>query len=253
MSDFNVIILAIFDKDNFPNKVNTEIHSKSMIQYVYDSAKEAGAGEIVIVTDSPRVGMKAEDFGAKVCMIIDDELVGISRLAEVVERMGWDDEAIVVNIPGDAPLTPPSIIEQVADDLITRDDIEFTTLYSIISPELAEKEYTIKMVVDNDGYVMYFSRSVIPYRSASSPPVLEYKNYIELNAYRVSLFKKYKEFASSELSRAENIDELNFIINGIKIHASKANSLIGQRVFIEKDIGRVQLQIAPQSMSFKVN
>lgn len=245
MTNFNVIILAIFDENSFPNKVNTEIHSKSMIQYVYDSAVEAGAGEVVVATDSPRVGMKAEDFGAKVCMIVDEELVGISRLSEVAERMGWDDETIVVNIPGDAPLTPPSIIKQVVDNLITRDEIEFTTLYSNISPELAEKEYTIKMVVDNDGYVMYFSRSPIPHRAASSSPVSEYKNYIELNAYRASLFKKYNEFPSSELDRTENIDELKLMLNGIKIHAAEANSLIGQRVFTEKDIGRVQLQIAP--------
>jgi 3-deoxy-manno-octulosonate cytidylyltransferase (CMP-KDO synthetase) len=245
MTDFNVIILAIFDESSFPNKVNAEIHSKLMIQYVYDSAKEAGAGEIVVATDSPRVGMKAEDFGAKVCMIVDEDLAGISRLAEVAERMGWSDETIVVNIPGDAPLTPPSIIKQVVDNLTTRDEIEFTTLYSNISPELAEKEYTIKMVVDNDGYVMYFSRSAIPYRAKNSPPVSEYKSYIELNAYRVSLFKKYKELSNSELDRTENIDELKLMVNGIKIHAAEANSLIGQRVFTEKDIGRVQLQIAP--------
>lgn len=245
MTNFNVIILAIFDGNSFPNKVNTEIHSKSMIQYVYDSAKEAGAGEIVVATDSPRVGMKAEDFGAKVCMIVDDELVGISLLAEVAERVGWDDETIVVSIPGDAPLTPPSIIKQVAENLNARGEIEFATLYSNVSPELAEKEYLIKMVVDNDGYILYLSRSAIPYRAASSPPVSEYKNYIELNAYRVSLFKRYNELPGSVLDRTENIDELKLMFNGIKIHAAEANSLIGQRVFAEKHIAKVQLQIAP--------
>ncbi len=80
MTDFKVIILAIFNENNFPNKAMTAIHGKPMIQHVYDSAEKSGATEIVLATDSPRIGMVAEDFGATVCMIIDDSLTGLKRL-----------------------------------------------------------------------------------------------------------------------------------------------------------------------------
>jgi len=245
MTDFKVIILAIFDENNFPNKVNTKIHGKPMIQYVYESAKDAGATEIVIATDSPRIGMIAEDFGATVCMIVDDELTGISGLSEVVDRMGWDDDTVVVNVPADAPLTPSTIIQQVAENLVATEDVELSILYSNISRDAAEKEYTINMVVDNDGYVMYFSRCPIPFQSSDTYNTPEYKNYIELNACRVSLFKKYTDLPNSALDSAENIEELKLLFSGMKIYAAEASSLIGQRVFTEKDVGRVTLQIAP--------
>jgi len=245
MTDFKVIILAIFDENDFQSKVSTKIHGKPMIQYVFESAQGAGATDIVVATDSPRVGMIAEDFGATVCMIVDDELKGINRLSEVVARMGWDDDAIVVNVPADAPLTPSVIIKQVVDNLVAKEDVDFATLYSHISREAAEKEYTINMVVDNEGYVMYFSRCPIPFQSSDLDFTPEYKNYIELNAYRVSLLKKYKELPKNALDSAENIEELKLLASGMKIHAAEASSLIGQRIFTEKDIGKVTLQIAP--------
>ena len=245
MTDFKVIILAKFDENDFQNKVSTQIHGKPMIQYVFESAKDAGAVDIVVATDSPRVGMIAEDFGATVCMIVDGEQKGISRLSEVVARMGWDDDTIVVNVPADAPLTPSIIIQQVVDNLVAKEDVEFATLYSHISRESAEKEYTINMVVDNEGYVMYFSRCPIPFQSSGIGFTPEYKNYIELNACRVSLLKKYTDLPNNALCSAENIEELKLLSSGMKIYAAEASSLIGQRIFTEKDIGKVTLQIAP--------
>ena len=245
MTDFKVIILAIFDDDKFPNKVNAEIHGKPMIQYAFESAKKSGASDVVVATDSPLVGMIAEDFGATVCMILDEELSGISRLADVADRMQWDDETIVVNVPGDAPLTPSTIIQQVADNLADKEDVDFATLYSPITREVAEKDYTINMIVDNDDYVMYFSRSLIPYQFSASSVAPEYKNYIALNSCRVSVLKQYSELPDIELAKVENIEELKLLLNGFKIHAAEANSLIGQRVYTEKNLGKVTLQIAP--------
>ena len=98
--DFKIVILAKFDKNNFPKKATVDIHGKPMIQHVFESAQASGASEIVIATDSPRVGMIAEDFGATVCMVIDSEHTGVASLADVADKMGWGDETIVVNFPG---------------------------------------------------------------------------------------------------------------------------------------------------------
>lgn len=243
--EFKIVILAIFDKNNFPNKATADIHGKPMIQHVYDSAKGSGASEIVIATDSPRVGMVAEDFGASVCMLIDDNLTGIDRLAEVVNKMGWGDDTIVVNFPGDAPLTPSSIIKQVAENLISDSDADCATLYSLVAHKVAEKSYTINLVTDNSGYVMYFSRFPIPHQFSDKYEVTEYKNYIELIAYRAGLLRIYKNLPESELDWAEAIEEFKLLYNGMKIHAAEANNLIGQRVFTEDDIEKVKIQIAP--------
>ena len=243
--DFKIIILAIFDQDYFPNKAMADIHGKPMIQHVFESAQGSGASEIIIATDSARVGMAAEDFGATVCMIVDDNLTGLSRLAEVANKMGWGDDTVVVNIPGDAPLTPSTIIQQVADNLELHKDADCATLYSMVSLEVAEQESTINLIVDNNEYVMYLSRRPIPHQVSETYTVSEYRCYIEINAYRTGLLRIYRNLPESELDWAENIEELKLLYNGMKIHASEANSLIGQRAITEDDIEKIKMQIAP--------
>lgn len=243
--EFKIIILAIFDNNDFPHKAIADIHNKPMIQHVYDSAKGSGASEIVIATDSPRVGMLAEDFGATVCMLVENNLTGTERLAEVVDKMGWGDDTIIVNFPGDAPLTPSSIIKQVAENLMSESDADCATLYSLVPHKVAEKNYTINLVTDNKGYVLYFSRCPIPHQMSAKYEVSEYKNYIELIAYRAGLLRIYRNLPESELDWAEDIEEFKLLYNGMKIHAAEANSLIGQRVFTEDDIEKVKIQVAP--------
>ena len=246
MSDeFKIIILAIFDKDNFPNKALSDIHGKPMIQHVFETAEKSGASEIVIATDSTRIGMVAEDFGATVCMIVDEDLTGISRLAEVADKMGWGDDTVVVNFPADAPLTPGSIIKQVAINLIKQTEADCAILYSMISREKAEKDYTINLVVDSVDNVMYFSRLPLPHQCSASFEVPEYKCYIEINAYRCGLLRIYRNFPESELEKVENIEELRMLYNGMTIHAVEADSLIGQRVITEDNVAKVKFLIAP--------
>jgi 3-deoxy-manno-octulosonate cytidylyltransferase (CMP-KDO synthetase) len=244
-TNFKIIILATFDKNNFPNKSMVDIHGKPMIQHVFESAKNSEASEIVIATDNTRVGMAAEDFGATVCMLADDNYSGLSRLAEVADKLGWGDDTIVVNFPGDAPLTPGSIIQQVADNLELHPDADCATLYSMVPLEIAEKESTINLVVDSAEFVMYMSRRPIPHQVSDKYTTSEYRSSIEINAYRTGLLRIYRNLPESELDWAENIEELKLLYNGMKMHAAEANSLIGQRVNNEEDIEKVMMQIAP--------
>ena len=243
--DFKIVILAKFDNNDFPKKATVDIHGKPMIQHVFESAQASGASEIVIATDSPRVGIIAEDFGATVCMIIDNELTGVASLADVADKMGWDDETIVVNFPGDAPLTPGSIIKQVADNLVNHAEADSSVLYSKVSQKIAAKEYSVNLAVDKNGFVMYMSRMLLPHQSTSDYQVSDYKCSIEIYAYRAGLLRIYNDLPDSDINQAENIDGLKLLYNGMKIHAAEANSLIGQRVFKQDDVEKVKLQIAP--------
>jgi 3-deoxy-manno-octulosonate cytidylyltransferase (CMP-KDO synthetase) len=243
--DFKIVILAKFDKNNFSKKATVDIHGKPMIQHVFESAQASGASEIVIATGSPRVGMLAEDFGATVYMITDSELTGVASLADVVDKMGWDDETIVVNFPGDAPLTPGAIIKQVADNLYEHTEADSSVLYSMVPSKIAAKEYTVNLAVDTNGYVMYMSRMPLPHQSSADYEISEYKCSIEIYAYRAGLLRVFKNLPECDIDRAENIDELKLLCNGMKIYAAEANSLIGQRVITEDDVEKVKLQIAP--------
>jgi len=245
-TEFNVIIPAIFDTDDFANKAMADIHGKPMIQHVFESAKNSGACEIVIVTDNARVGMTAEDFGATVCMIIDEDLKGIDRLAEVVDRMEWSDDTIVVSLPGDAPLTPGAIISQVAEHLSMQADASSAALYSIVAHDVAAKDSTVICVTDISNYIMYLSRRPIPHQSEDTILSADYKCNIDINAYRAWALRAYLKLPPGDLEQAEGIDELKLLYNGFKIYAAEANSLIGHRVIVEDDIEKVKIQIAPR-------
>ena len=243
--DFKIVILTIFDKNDFPNKAMADIHGKPMIQHVFESAEKSGASEVVIATDSTRIGMAAEDFGATVCMIVDDEFTGISRLASVVDKMAWGDDAVVVNLPADAPLTPSAIIQQVAENLITHEDADCAILYSLVSPEEAEKDYTVNLVLNQQNNVMYFSRRSLPHVVVATDETIQYKRTIELNAYRAGLLRNYRDLADSELETMEDIEELKLLFNGITIHADEAKASIGQRVIKESNVDKVKFLISP--------
>ncbi|HHJ34630.1 MAG TPA: hypothetical protein ENJ87_02590, partial [Gammaproteobacteria bacterium] len=173
------------------------------------------------------------------------DLKGVSRLAEVVDKMSWGDETIIVNFPADAPLTPSSIIDQVAEDLISQPEIDCAALYSLVSRETAEREETINMVVDNAGKVLYLSHQPIPHQYAEGYKVREYKNYLQLNAYRSGLLRIYRNLPESDLDQAEYIEELKLLQNGITIHATEARAQMGQRVVKEENIAKVKFLISP--------
>lgn len=248
MSGFKIIIIAIFHDNDFTNKALCNIHDKPMLQYVYESAKRSQAEDVVIATDSPRVGMLAEDFGATVCMIVDDSLKGISLLNAVVDKMAWESDTVIVTFPADAPLTPRSILQQVADNLIEHEDADCATLYSLISRDIAENTQTTKLVLDKDGYVLYCSHCLIPCQLSDQQPEMKYRCSIETNAYRASFLRNFASLSECELDQIENINELRLLYHGIKIHAEEANSLIGQRVFTKADIEKVEMQIAPSRL-----
>lgn len=242
--EFKIVILAVFDEHNFANKALTTIHGKPMIQHAYDRALESGASQIVVATDNPRVGMQAEDFGATVCMLMDESITGVARLAEIADKMEWGDETIIVNFPADAPLTPASILQQVAHNLTKQKDADCATLYTVVNREIADRQDTINMVLDNEDLVIYCSRTAIPHQSTGTE-VSEYKIHNGINAYRAGLLRIYRLLPSGLLDQAENIEELKLLYNGMKIHAEEANSLIGKRVLTEADIEKVEAQIAP--------
>ncbi len=244
-AEFKVIILAIFDDSDFANKAMTDINGKPMIQHVFESAREAGASEIVIATDNTRVGMNAEDFGAMVCMIVDDDLKGLNRMAEVVDKMDWSDDTIVVTLPGDAPLMPGTLIKQVAENLIEQTDAECSALYSLVSHDIVVKESTVASIVDIKGNVMYLSRNPVPHHITDEILSAEYKCIIDIYAYRACLLRIYRDLPSSKLDRAENIDELRILFNGIKMHAAEASKKIGQRVIKLEDVEKVKDKISP--------
>jgi 3-deoxy-manno-octulosonate cytidylyltransferase (CMP-KDO synthetase) len=161
---FKVVIPARYASTRLPGKPLRELLGKPMLQHVWEAAGQCSADQIVIATDDERIESAARAFGAEVCMTASTHASGTDRLGEVVSKLGWSDDTIVVNVQGDEPLMPPGLIDQVAGDLADNGDASLAT---VATPLVAAGEFfdpnVVKVVQDKAGYALYFSRAQIPW------------------------------------------------------------------------------------------
>ena len=123
-----IVIPARYAATRLPGKPLLPIAGLPMIQHVWNRARESQAEEVVVATDDVRIASAADEFGARVCMTAASHASGTDRIAEVIEMMGWPDDEIIVNLQGDEPMMPVSLLNQVAQDLEHHADADTATL-----------------------------------------------------------------------------------------------------------------------------
>jgi len=217
-----------------------------MLQHVYARAKESEAEEVVIATDDGRIADAAKAFGAEVCMTSESHRSGSDRIAEVVDRLGWAKNTIVVNLQGDEPRMPAMLIDQVAKDMATHEAAGVTTLSAPISErKVLFDPHVVKVVVDVNGYALYFSRAPIPWHRdefiAEGRPLPEetgFARHIGLYAYRAGYLKQFVTWQHAPIERAESLEQLRVLWHGGRIHVSQAIEEPGHGVDTLDDLKR---------------
>ncbi len=246
--DFKVVIPARYASSRLPGKPLLDIGGKPMIQRVYETACNCQASEVVIATDDQRILEVSEGFGAKVCMTATSHRSGTDRIAEVASRMGWSDNAIVVNLQGDEPAMPPSLVYQVALDMESHDRADITTLSTpILDRDMLFDPHVVKVVTDAEGYALYFSRAPIPWHrdeflhnDRPLPTDIGFARHIGLYAYRVGHLEKYVNWLPSPLEQAESLEQLRVLWHGGCIHVSEAETEPGHGIDTADDLVRVR-------------
>jgi 3-deoxy-manno-octulosonate cytidylyltransferase (CMP-KDO synthetase) len=252
MLKFHIVIPARFGSERLPGKPLLDIVGKPMVQRVFEQAKRAGAERVIIATDNTDIYEAAKGFGAEVVMTSPNHPSGTDRLEEVVRTLEFDDDDIVVNVQGDEPLIPPSIIKQVANNLAEHPQAGIATLCerlhdldSVLNPNV------VKAVFDEHGLASYFSRAPIPYaRDAMTekPPRLpsnaEYYRHIGMYAYRVSFLKQYVSWVPSMTEQTEKLEQLRALSNGVPIHIEVAHETPPAGVDTLEDLERVRALVA---------
>lgn len=245
---FIVVIPARFDSSRLPGKPLLDIAGKPMIQHVYERARESGADQVIIATDDQRVADAASGFGAGVCMTSSEHTSGTERLSEVVGKLALADDAIVVNLQGDEPLMPAALIHQVAQNLAVHQPASVATLAEQIhtAAELFDP-HAVKVITDQEGYAIYFSRAPIPWdRDAFSvtteelPEKALHYRHIGLYAYRAGFIKKYVAWPACDLERMESLEQLRVLWHGHKIHVDVAEQSAVAGVDTAADLERVR-------------
>lgn len=245
---FVVIIPARYASTRLPGKPLVDINGKPMVEHVLERARESGAERIIVATDNEEVMQAVVAAGGEVCMTRADHQSGTERLAEVVEKCGFNDETVIVNVQGDEPMIPPAIIRQVAENLAARDVGMATLAVPIHSAEEAFNPNAVKVVMDAEGYALYFSRATIPWdrdRFARSRETIgnTFLRHIGIYGYRAGFIRRYVSWQTSPLEQIEMLEQLRVLWYGEKIHVAVASVVPGTGVDTPEDLQRVRAEL----------
>ncbi len=213
------IIPARYASTRFPGKPLALLGGKPVIQHVYE--KVAAVLEAAYVaTDDERIYDVVKSFGGQVVMTRTDHKSGTDRIEEAIEKIGgeWD---VVVNVQGDEPFVTKSQLDTIChcfDDPTT----QIATLGKPFeSMEAVQNPNSPKIVVDNMGFAMYFSRSVIPYvrgkEKSSWLTHYPFLKHLGIYAYRKDVLRQVTQLPQSSLEIAESLEQLRWLQNGFKI------------------------------------
>ena len=221
MLSFRVVIPARYASSRLPGKPLLTFQNKPIIEHVFNNASDSGASSVLIATDDQRIADTADEFGAEICMTSAEHKSGTDRIAEAVQKKGWDDNEIIVNVQGDEPQMAAANIKQTAELLCNNAAVSIATLCCRVRTiHEYEDSNVVKVVINRYGRAMYFSRSAIPYLKDVDPKVLtEQKVYrhVGIYAYRVQYLKKFVAMPQSELEKIERLEQLRALDAGDKI------------------------------------
>lgn len=244
--DVVICLPARYQSTRLPGKPLLEIAGKPLIIWALESAAKIDAKQMVVATDDDRIAQLVESSGYQAVMTSTEHLTGTDRIAEVARMLSWSDETIVVNYQGDEPLTPAANIQQLISALIDNPQAAIATLYQEINQyEDLINPNNVKLVTDDNGYALYFSRAAIPYsRKCSVLQQLEkgidYKHHIGLYAYRAKFLKDFSKLIPSKLEKSESLEQLRAMSHGYRIIAKQAKETMPHGIDTPQDIVNFQ-------------
>lgn len=259
---FQVVIPARYASSRLPGKPLADIAGKPMVLHVLARALEAGADSVVVATDDTRVRDVVEAAGHAALMTSPDHQSGTERLVEVVDRMGWADDVLVVNVQGDEPLIDPALIREAARQLVLHDEAVMATLaHPIHDGADFVNPNVVKVIADEAGYAIYFSRAPVPWpRDAFAaaahsteaalangftlPHDLGALRHIGLYSYRAGFLRTYAGLTPSPLERHEMLEQLRVLWHGYRICLGITATVPPAGVDTPDDLARVRALLA---------
>lgn len=248
-----IIIPARYQSTRFPGKPLAMVRGKSVIQRVWELGRAVlDVDDVYVATDHDEIAKHAQSFGADVIMTSEHCQNGTERVAEAIETLDTPPE-IIVNLQGDAPLTPPWFITALIDAMKRDPSVQMAT------PALACDSATYRhfredrqagrvggttVVFDRNRNALYFSKEVLPYIPedkdiGSRPPVF---HHVGLYAYRRPLLQAYPTWDTGPLERLEQLEQLRVLENGQQIRMVEVDAR--NRTFWESnqavDIERIE-------------
>jgi len=192
------------------------VNGKPLLYHVWERCRRAKKLDaLIIATDDMRIAEAAFDWGAEVALTSRRHRSGTDRVAEVARHAR--DFAFVINIQGDEPLIDPRLVDQVVEKLRSDRRIDIVTAaHPFQNPAEAKSPHQNKVVVDLNNCALYFSRSLIPYPAKRSR--VRHLRHQGIYGFRRNALLQFVRWKSTPLERAENLEQLRALENGVKIH-----------------------------------
>lgn len=250
MPPFHVVIPARYASGRLPGKPLMDIHGKPMIQRVVEAAADSAASTVTVATDDQRIHDAVLAFGGQAVMTRADHASGSDRIAEACVALGLTDNEIVVNLQGDEPLMPPPLVDQVARLLSGNPVASMATLCTGVDDEALLDPAVVKVVTDQRGLALYFSRAPIPWvRDAESSAMAEgaaqhARRHLGIYAYRSGYIRQFSARPPSALEQLERLEQLRALSHGESIVCADAVTLPGPGVDNAADLEEVRRLMA---------
>ena len=216
---FMAIIPARYASTRYPGKPLAILGGKTVIQRVYEQVKSV-LDDVYVATDDDRIYNTVTDFGGKAVMTRADHKSGTDRIEEAAEKIGLNAD-VIINVQGDEPFIQPSQIETLMQ-LFDAPETQIGTLGKPFeSIDAVENPNSPKIVTDNRGFALYFSRSVIPYIRGKERDSwfgeYPFLKHLGVYAYRREVLAEVTKLPMSSLEKAESLEQLRWLQNGYRI------------------------------------
>lgn len=221
---FHVIIPARFGSTRLPGKPLLDLAGRPLIQWVWQSAVASGAASVLVATDDERIRAAAAKFGADCAMTSAQHVSGTDRIAEAVRAKGLPADDIVVNLQGDEPAMPASIVARVAAALR---EVPGSEIATAVAPIESLRDFLdpncVKALRASDGRALYFSRAPVPWPrdsiTADRPSAFSGAwRHIGIYAYRVRSLLQFAAWPATPLEMTEKLEQLRALEHGMHIH-----------------------------------
>jgi 3-deoxy-manno-octulosonate cytidylyltransferase (CMP-KDO synthetase) len=217
------IIPARWGSTRFPGKALHAIAGKPLLRHVWERCRRAKKlDRLIVATDDFRIAEAAFEWGAEVAMTSENHASGTDRIAEVAAKLkGF---AHIINIQGDEPVIDPKLIDRLVRELRSSKNLEMiTAAHPFEDPAEAGSPHQVKVVLNQDGEALYFSRAAIPF-VRDSTGTGEHFRHQGIYGYRRDLLLRFVRWKTSPLERAEALEQLRALENGVRIRVVMTGS-----------------------------
>ncbi len=219
MDKVAAIIPARYASTRFPGKALAMLCGKPMIRHTYEKAAASMADTVAVATDHELIVNAVQEFGGTAVMTREDHQSGTDRIYEAAQQLDCD---IIINVQGDEPLIPTSVIDELITLMKSRPELEMATVAVPGRRSDLDDPNKVKAVFGADGKALYFSRSMIPYLREGGEDTQVYLHW-GIYAYRRSTLEKFVKLPPGKFEQCEKLEQLRALENGISIYVLTSN------------------------------